>query len=180
MIHRERAYQRVTLEPLNFSGAVSFSSALSFDVTHETYRKCFWRDARVETDGGRMLLQARTALSGQEAFAAARLSLPAEVSARTEEKTAVLSSCLPLTQGKETLVDKQAVILYNGEEGETLWQSGLRVLADSEQVTLDEALAAHVRISAAPPNSRASAFAASSWPRPITAAACATTSARRA
>ena len=42
MIHRERAYQRITLEPLNFSGEVMVASGLSFDVLHAGYQKCYW------------------------------------------------------------------------------------------------------------------------------------------
>ena len=41
MLHRERAYQRITLEPLNFSGEAVICSGLSFDLTHEGYQKCF-------------------------------------------------------------------------------------------------------------------------------------------
>ena len=48
MVHRERAYQRITLEALNFSGDVEVSSGLSFDVTHEGYRKCFWQETRAD------------------------------------------------------------------------------------------------------------------------------------
>ena len=60
MVHRERAYQRITFEPLNFSGNVEFATMLSFDTVHEMRQRCFWQDARVEADGRRMLLQSRT------------------------------------------------------------------------------------------------------------------------
>ena len=41
MTRRERAYQRVCFEALNFSGALEFASGLSFQVTHEGQRRCF-------------------------------------------------------------------------------------------------------------------------------------------
>ena len=75
MVHRECAYQRITLEALNFSGKVNFSSGLSFDVWHEGNKKCFWGDTRAEAEGNRLLLQSRTLTSGQEVFAGAQLSL---------------------------------------------------------------------------------------------------------
>ena len=50
MVNRERAYQRITFEPLNFSGCVEFATDVSFDTMHEGRQKCFWQDARV---GGR-------------------------------------------------------------------------------------------------------------------------------
>ena len=77
MRRRERAYQQITLEALNFSGdGVSLDWELSFDVIHEGYKKCFWKDARGEAEGSRMMLQAGTTLSGQEMFAGAVLDLP--------------------------------------------------------------------------------------------------------
>ena len=140
MTHRERAYQRVTLEPMNFSGEVAFTSGLSFHVTHEGYRKCFWQGARAEAAANRLMMKARTTLSGQEVFAGALLNLPEGAASRTDGQTVSLSAILPLEQGKATQIDKRVVILFTGEEGDALWQSGLHALAGSETVALDEAL----------------------------------------
>ena len=41
--HRERAYQRITLEALNFTGEAEVVCGLSFDAVHEGYRKCYWQ-----------------------------------------------------------------------------------------------------------------------------------------
>ena len=37
MVHRERAYQRITLEALNYSGAIGFFSGLSSGPVHDGY-----------------------------------------------------------------------------------------------------------------------------------------------
>ncbi len=140
MTHRERAYQRITMEPLNFSGEAVFSAGLSFDVLHEGYQKCFWQCARSEARENRLLLQGRTTLSGQEVFAGAKVDLPVNAQMETKDKTVSLSAVLPLEKGRETRVDKRAVLLFNGQTGETLWQSGLKTLEESERVSLDEAL----------------------------------------
>lgn len=142
MTHRERAYQRIVLEPLNFSGEVDFSSGLSFHATHEGYRKCFWEGTRAEATGQRLMLQSRTTLSGQEVFAGALLNLPEGAAVCREEQTVSVRASLALEQGKEISVDKRVVVLFNGEEGDALWQSGLRALDDSETISLDEALEA--------------------------------------
>lgn len=76
MTRRERAYQRVSMEALNFSGSVEFTSFLSFGVMHESFQKCYWQEGRVEAGQGRMALQSRTLRSGQELFAGALVSLP--------------------------------------------------------------------------------------------------------
>ena len=142
MTNRERAYQRVTLEPLNFSGEAVFLSGLSFQVKHEGYQKYYWQDARLEAGNNRLSLQGRTTRSGQEVFAGALLNLPPEAEIIKTEKAAALRAVLPLTKGRETKVDKRVVILFTGETGEALWQSGLNALAGSEKVSLEEALAA--------------------------------------
>lgn len=169
MTHRERAYQRITMEPLNFSGEAVFSAGLSFDVLHEGYQKCFWQSARSEARENRLLLQGRTTLSGQEVFAGAKVDLPVNAQMEAKDKTVSLSAVLPLEKGRETRVDKRAVLLFNGQTGETLWQSGLKTLEESERVSLDEALegqkacwAAYwrisdVRIEAAPGHAAAAA-----------------------
>lgn len=142
MVHRERAYQRITLEPMNFSGQAELVSGLSFDVIHEGYGKRFWQDARGEAEGDRLALQARTTLSGQEVFAGAILDVPGVTAAQLKGQTASLHAYLALTQGKETRVDKRVVILFDGQEGDGLWQSGMQALAASRGTSPEEALRA--------------------------------------
>lgn len=141
MVHRERAYQRITFEPLNFSGSVEFASMLSFDVKHEGRQQCFWQDARVEADDHRMLLQSRTSHSGQEVFAGVLVDMPADAVASTDKKSAAISAVINLAQGLETYVDKRVVILFDGTEGDTLWHGGVDALSAAEKVSLDGALA---------------------------------------
>ncbi len=142
MVHRDRAYQRITLEPVNFSGSVEFTAMLSFDTVHEGRRRCFWQETRVKADGHRMLLQSRTGQSGQEVFAGALVDIPAATTVSTGEKSAAISAVLPLTQGVETHADKRVVILFDGTGGDTLRQRGAAALSAAAQVSLDEALAA--------------------------------------
>lgn len=142
MTHRERVYQRIIMEPLNFSAEISFSSGLSFDVTHEGYRKRFWQDTRAETASDRLMLQSRTTLSGQEVFAGAILNVPGECVPETKGKTASVKSTILLNRGEPRTVDKRIVLLFNGNEGETLWQQGKNALEESAGVSVEEALEA--------------------------------------
>lgn len=139
MTHRERAWQRIVLEPLNFSGTAELVSSLSFDTLHEGYGKCFWQEARGEADDHRLLLQGRTTLSGQEVFAGAALSVGGE--AQITGKTASLHAPLSLEQGRETRVDKRVVILFDGDTGDALWQKGRDALDACGQTALEDALA---------------------------------------
>lgn len=144
MTHRERAYQRITVEALNFSGELELSSGLSFDVRHEGRNRCFWGDTRRELRGERLSLQSRTQGSGQEVFVGALLT-PGDLTSEEGEKTVRLKRRLALRQGEERHVDKRAVILFDGSAGEELWDKGQRALDGTEAVTLDEALQAQRR-----------------------------------
>ena len=140
MVHRERAYQRLTLEPLNFSGQIEFSAGVSFAVTHEGHGTCFWGDTRKAADADRILLQSRTTESGQEVFAGAVLDLPIDGEIVTDDKTVRRKASLPLVCGRALRVDRRAVILFDGSEGETLWERGKKALAETAKVSLEEAL----------------------------------------
>ena len=141
MVRRERAYQRITFEALNFSGKIAFSSGLSFDVWHEANKQCFWGETKAEAGNAQLLLQSHTLTSEQEVFAGVQVLLP-DAEYEICGKTAVMRCELSLEQGKPLNVYKRAVILYTGETGETLWAHGLEALKESEGVPFDVALKA--------------------------------------
>ena len=142
MTHRERAYQRISFEALNFSGELELESGLSFAVRHEGRDACFWGETRDEIGGGRLCLQSRTLGSGQELFAGALLP-GGDWEERRGEKSVSLRRRLALRQGEAQQIDKRVVILYDASRGGELWAAGQRALDESGRVTLDEALEAH-------------------------------------
>ena len=142
MTCRERAYQRITMEPLNFSGELTLSASLSFDVVHEGRGACFWGDTRAERSGGRLSMSASTVESGQQVFAGALLDMPEDAVCTHEGRTLRLTGRYALEQGTVRRMDRRAVILFNGSEGDELWQQGQRALDESARVSLDEALLA--------------------------------------
>ena len=141
MTRRERAYQRITLEALNFSGKAEVSCGLSFDVIHEGYKKCFWQETRAEAEADKLMLQSRTTLSGQEAFAGAILDIPGGFTAETGGKTARGTGTVALEQGMPCVIEKRVVILFDGSEGEELWARGLKALKSCARTSLSGALA---------------------------------------
>lgn len=142
MVHRERAYQRITLEALNFSGDIQITGGLSFQVVHEGRKTCFWGETRQETMDNRLLLSSRTTGSGQEVFAGAILHMPRGAVQRPDEKTAALCGVLHLTRGEPQQIDKKVVVLFDGREGEALWKGGQQALKEAEEVSLQQALEA--------------------------------------
>ena len=142
MEHGPRAYQRITLEALNFAGPVRLTAGVSFDVIHEGRKECFWDKARTETADGRCAVQARTALSGQEVFAGILWDVPGACAGANGERETQLTAELYLEPGVPVQADRRAVILFDGSEGEKLWKRGQEELEKTAGVTLDAALEA--------------------------------------
>ena len=139
MTHRERAYQRITIESSDYAGEIGFETELSFDVVHEGYRKCFWQDTRCERAGNMIMLQSGTTLSGQEMFAGAILDIPGGFATETEGKTVRAKAAFRLEQGDCVTIDKRAVLLFTGDRGEKLWAEGKKKLEESAGISPEEA-----------------------------------------
>ncbi len=143
MTDRERAYQRILFEPENFTGVIKFSAGLSFDVIHEGYQKKFWGSTRVEADDSDLMLKSSTVVSKQEVFAGMRLFIdgkPVDAEAVKDEKTARLQCSITLEKGRRTVVDKTVVMLFNGESGNQLWDSGMTTLENAAGNDFETAL----------------------------------------
>ena len=141
MVHRERAYQRITLEALNFSGPVEIQSGLSFQAVHEGRKTCFWRRPRCEADKNRIAMQAETLRSEQEVFVGAAIEFKnAEIV--SGEKSARLCATVSLKEGEPYSVEKRVVILFDGSKQDTLWESGENALREIERVSFEDAAAA--------------------------------------
>ena len=142
MSRRERAYARLTLEALNFSGEVEIGAGISFDVTHEGRGRCFWGETRREIEGPRFSLLSRTVASEQEVFAGALMDLPENAAFSSEGKTVRFDGRLNLRKGEARKLDRRVVILFDGSAGDTLWKRGQDALGETAKTSLDEALEA--------------------------------------
>ncbi|MDR1737063.1 MAG: family 65 glycosyl hydrolase [Oscillospiraceae bacterium] len=140
MLHSERAYQRIVLEALNFSGEVRLTWGVTFDVRHEGHDECYWSDARSEATDTACAVQSRTLSSGQEVFAGAVISAPALLRGERAEKSASLTADLALSKGEALTVDRRVAVVFDGGQGEELWQSGQKALRATAGVSFDAAL----------------------------------------
>ena len=105
MVHRERAYQRITLEALNFTGSATVTSGVSFDVVHEGRQKCFWQETRIDATPDCLMAQSRTTLSNQEEFCGAWLTWPGESTTFAEGKTVTATANVLLVPGQAVQID---------------------------------------------------------------------------
>jgi len=144
MLHPERAYQRLTLEALNFSGEIELETGLSFHLEHEMKEENFWNPVRRSTGDNSCAIQCRTTYSGQEVFAAAQVSVSVPVTTQGMEhgRLVKLGVSLPVDQGKPIEIDKSVVVLFDETERDELWLSGQKLFEKAQAVSLGEALAA--------------------------------------
>ena len=142
MVNRERAYQRITFEALNFSGDIAVESGLSFNVIHEGRKTCFWNETGYASEGGCMAIQAQTTRSGQEVYAGAALNLPAGTVAVHGERSVRLRANISLSEGKPYSLEKKVIIVFDGSKGDTLFERGEKALKESRKVSFEAAAAA--------------------------------------
>ena len=155
--------QRITAEPLNFSGEVRIRCGLDFNTHYEigagwdqTAKGSgrqngriinFWTCTRKGPVGDGWGIQAGTARSGHQLFSAFRLQSkqalhPAFVQ---EEKFVGVDVSLPLQQGAAAAVEKLVVNDWaETEDGESLWRRGSEAFTGQHAgVTYASAMAEH-------------------------------------
>ncbi|MCL2604709.1 MAG: family 65 glycosyl hydrolase [Defluviitaleaceae bacterium] len=147
MTHGERAYQRITFLPLNFSGNVGVISGINFNVKHQGRDKCFWNSLKTETNRETCALTARTLSSGQEVFAGMHVEMGNDTLAMDTcgEKSAAIKGYVNLKKGEPISVDKRVVIVFapmDHHDSESLWQDGQKKLKESMNVPFEDALKA--------------------------------------
>ena len=161
MVQPNCGYQRILLEPLNFSGQVKVRSGLDYSILHEIAGgwnqnettgaptlesgKNFWTCPRAEYKGGRVSMLGRTFHSGHYLFASFDLdsSAPLKPKYVEEEKLACLEMSLPLKKGEVTRLDKRVGLHWElTDDADNVWQRGQQVALTASRRSVDEALAA--------------------------------------
>ncbi|MDR2571517.1 MAG: family 65 glycosyl hydrolase [Oscillospiraceae bacterium] len=140
MVNRERAYQRITFEPLNFTGTVEITTGITFYVLHEGRNACYWGDTRCELTMDSCAVSSRTLTSEQEVFAGAILDAPVDFKGSKGDKTVFLSATLKLEQETELHVDKKVVMIYDMTKANDLWENGQAALRELSFISFEDAL----------------------------------------
>ncbi|MCL2222566.1 MAG: family 65 glycosyl hydrolase [Oscillospiraceae bacterium] len=142
MTNNERAYQRFIFRPLNFSGELELTMALSFDMVHEGRDACFWGDTVRSVQGNSMSIMSRTKVSGKEVFAGAYVDAQAVLSEVLSDRLVSLYTKLKLTKDTPVTVDKKVVVVFDDSNGDALLKKGSKLMSETENVSFDTALAA--------------------------------------
>lgn len=140
------AYQRIEMEPLNFSGNVIVQVGADFNTIHESMQKCFWDESLKGTSGGFAGIVGQTLSSGQRVFAGFGLQCDSEIQSEHVEGKRYIGKKLSiaLEQNKTAVLDKHITCVADPEAGKTpqeLFDEGMTLLRAQED--FDDALTAH-------------------------------------
>ena len=153
--------QRIVLEPLDFSGAMTCRIGLDFNTHYEIGAGWdqtaggertgdivnFWRcNRKSQVDGG-LAIQAETMRSGHQLFSGLLIKTeqPVETSKVVDDKFIGVDFALNLECGRPTTVDRIVVNDWaRTADAEAVWSSGLEQMRSHASATFEMLMAEHV------------------------------------
>lgn len=140
--------QRITFEPVNFSGMVEIRSCLDF--SSGTSGKSTWTMLRKQNTGETVAGLVKADNGGQQVFSAFKLnfSSPLETKPVEEEKLIGLEFSLPLAKGKQASFDKMGVSYAerrSGVDPHEVWRKGTCLAEKYSGLTFEKALEGQIK-----------------------------------
>jgi maltose phosphorylase len=164
MVRTNVGAQRITFEPLNFSGTVQVRSGLDFSILHEIASgwnqtkdggvansaagKNFWTCPKIEYADGRVAVLGKTIKSGQQLFSSFRLdsNMFESTDFVESEKFAGLDCTVKLEKGKVAKLEKMVCNYWKQTaDSVEVWNSGIALANFNKAITLNNALEEHRR-----------------------------------
>ncbi|MBL4933154.1 glycoside hydrolase family 65 protein [Clostridium paridis] len=141
----QEGFQRITFEPINFSGNIEVIMALDFSIIHESKGKCFWNVIKKEASDKRAAIIGQTLTSNQKVFSGFTFKSDSIIgkSVYEDEKTIGYNLNISLKQGEISSVDKlvsNIVLKDSSMDNEELWNTGINSVREQEGKNIDYAL----------------------------------------
>jgi len=134
--------QRVSLEPVNFSGKVNIRIALDFSIIHESCGKNLWSCPKKGKEGNIIGILGKTSKSGHMLFSACRIhtSSPKEMQLVEDEKFIGIDFIMDLKQGMNSSFEKM-VVNYAEKNPDVsvneVWSKGMKIAGDYSSISYD-------------------------------------------
>ena len=140
--------QRITFEPLNFSGTVKVCSGLDFSTIHKQEKRNMWRTLRKGETNAIYSILAETEQTKQRVFSSFCLKSERKLNTKLVEKDKFIGVdySLKLTQGKAVSVDKLVVnnTDKNARHSSTkVWAKGIELAKKISTPSFDDTLIQH-------------------------------------
>lgn len=148
MDRANEGFQRITFEPLNFSGAVEVVTALDFGTIHASKQKNYWRVVKKEAAHDTAAIIGTTELSKQRVFSGFKLEAQNISSSLVYEtdKAIGFKLSLQLMQGEASILDKLVSNMVMKDvtvSNDSLWAAGMGKVLEQAERGLNKALAEH-------------------------------------
>lgn len=145
-LHMEKStngYQKIIIEPLNFSGEINVLMGIDFDTRDGHDPQSFWKEQRKGTREENLGILCETVSTEQEVFAGCRIQVNQEHQKKLIEKERFIGfqMTLSLVEKKATEIERIAsnISRKNGDNPDRLWQDGVETLHEAIQLTYDQA-----------------------------------------
>ncbi|MBC8059157.1 MAG: family 65 glycosyl hydrolase [Clostridiaceae bacterium] len=138
-------FQRITFEPINFSGDIDLIMALDFGIVHTTKEKNYWNVIKKEASDHQAAIIGETLTSNQRIFSGFRLLSDKIINkwVYEDEKIIGYKFSLLLKEGETSVIDKivsNVVLKDTLKDNEYLWGLGLNTVLEQSNKGLDIAL----------------------------------------
>ncbi len=150
MVTAKLGCQRVSFEPVNFSGEIEIKTGLDFSPFHESMGRSLWKCVKQDNSGGVAASLGRTERSGNMVYAAFRINCEETMQVQPFEDGRTNGSAfrLALTRGRKTSFDKLAVVhAEKSREAATekVWADGAEAAAKYLSGSLEAVLEENIR-----------------------------------
>lgn len=146
MVDSNLGFQKVTLEPINFSGSLEIKSGLDFSPIHELQGNNFWNCPKSGQEGDITAIIGKTESSGHQVFSGFKITSNQTINLKriANKKFIGVSFTLNLNQGTETTFEKMAVF-YTDKKADTelVWMKGLEQAKNYTNMSFQEAFVKH-------------------------------------
>jgi maltose phosphorylase len=145
MDRTNEGFQRISFEPINFSGNVELIMALDFGIIHNSREKNYWNVIRKDASNDLTAIIGETLTSNQRVFSGFRLISDKITSKSIYEDNKIIGYkfSLKLIQGETSIADKLAsnvVLKDTSKDNEYLWSTGINAVLEQSNKGLDTAL----------------------------------------
>jgi maltose phosphorylase len=151
-------FQKITFEPLNFSGNIQIRSGLDFSILHEIAEgwnqtetadtefkprgKNFWTMQSAGEIGGMVCALGKTIKSGHQLFSSFSLNsnMKLDTSFIKEEKLAALDFTLELKQGEMSYIEKSVINFWEkSEDIDAVCSKGMKLAEEYKSISFNDA-----------------------------------------
>ncbi|MDP4182498.1 MAG: glycosyl hydrolase family 65 protein [Bacillota bacterium] len=151
-------FQKITFEPLNFSGSIQIRSGLDYSILHEiaegwnqtesadseyTARgKNFWTMPKAQEQDGMVMALGTTVKSGHQLFSSFRLNsnMKFDASFIREEKLVALDVSLELKQGEISCIEKAVTNFWEkSDDADCVFSKGIKLAKEYDSISFENA-----------------------------------------